>query len=165
MLKFITMLLLTAGAFAAGYYAGQRPVGSLQETVSDLSARLAISEKTIEDFRQSLKNLSQNALDATFGIERDLRRRQGLVEAKSQLVQAKADVLDRNFGDAAKKLAEAAATLEATAKGIKPDATTDVMLDMAGSLREARLEIATGKSAPVKKLDDVQRRMDQLLNK
>jgi len=150
MLKFIGVVLLVIGAFGAGYYFGQRPVGTLQQTVSDL--------------QQSLKDLSRNVLDTTLGIERDLRRRQGLVDAKSRLVQAKANVFDRNFGDAAKELAEAVDALEAAIKGIRPDDSTSAVRDLAGSLREVRLEIAMGKSVPLKKLDDLQHRMDQLLN-
>jgi len=150
MLKFIGVVLLVIGAFGAGYYFGQRPVGTLQQTVSDL--------------QQALKDLSRNVLDTTLGIERDLRRRQGLVDAKSRLVQAKANVFDRNFGDAAKELAEAVDALEAAIKGIRPDDSTSAVRDLAGSLREVRLEIAMGKSVPLKKLDDLQHRMDQLLN-
>jgi len=165
MRKFIVILLLLAIAFAAGYYAGQRPVGTLQETVSNLSQRLAISEETIGDVRQSLKKLSENALEATLGIERDLRLRKALVAAKSRLVQAKAYVLDRNYSDASNELGEAASALEETAKGIKPDASTQTILEVAGSLREARREVAMGKFVPLKKLDDMQRRVDQLLDK
>ncbi|MDH5626082.1 MAG: hypothetical protein OEY21_08245, partial [Nitrospira sp.] len=160
MRKFIVILLLLAIAFAAGYYAGQRPVGTLQETVSNLSQRLAISEETIGDVRQSLKKLSENALEATLGIERDLRLRKALVAAKSRLVQAKAYVLDRNYSDASNELGEAASALEETAKGIKPDASTQTILEVAGSLREARREVAMGKFVPLKKLDDMQRRVD-----
>jgi hypothetical protein len=163
MCKFIAVLIVVAGAFGAGYYVGQRPVGTLKKTLSDLSARVAISKETAGDFQQSLKTLSRNALD-TFGIERDLRRRQGLVEAKSRLVQAKADILDRNFGDAAQELDEAATALETAARGTKTDAPTDAVLGLSGSLRTLRLEVAAGKSASLKKLDDLQRRMDQLLN-
>lgn len=151
MLKFIGVVLLVIGAFGAGYYFGQRPVGTLQQTVSDL--------------QQSLKDLSRNVMDTTLGIERDLRRRQGLVDAKSRLVQAKANVFDRNFGDAAKDLAEAVDALEAAIKGIKSDDSTNAVRDLAGSLREIRLEIAMGKPVPLKKLDELQHRMDQLLNK
>jgi len=151
MLKFIGVLFLLAAAFATGYYFGQRPVGTLQQTVSDL--------------QQSMKELSRNVLDTTMGVERDLRRRQGLVEAKSRLVQAKAHVFERNFGDAAKELAEAVDALEAATKGVKSDEAGQAVRDLTGSLREARLEIAMGKSVPLKKLDDIQRRMDHLLNK
>ena len=116
MAKFIAILLLIACSFGAGYYVGQKPVGTLQATVSDLSKRLAISEETIEGFQQSVKKLSKDALDATMRIERDLRKRQGLLEAKSKLVQAKAGILDRNFPDAAKELADAVAALEPLAR-------------------------------------------------
>lgn len=150
MVKFLAVLLLLAGAFGAGYYLGQRPVGTLQRTVAEL--------------QQSLKDVSRNVLDTTLGIERDLRKRQGLVDAKSRLVQAKAHLVDRNFGDAAKELAEAVAAVEAAAKGVKSDTATNPLRDMAGSLREVKVEIVTGKQVSMKKLDELQQRMDQLLN-
>lgn len=150
MVKFLAVVLLLAGAFGAGYYLGQRPVGTLQRTVAEL--------------QQSLKDVSRNVLDTTLGIERDLRKRQGLVDAKSRLVQAKAHLVDRNFGDAAKELAEAVEAVEAAAKGVKSDTATNPLRDMAGSLREVKLEIVTGKQVSMKKLDELQQRMDQLLN-
>ena len=150
MVKFLAVVLLLVGAFGAGYYLGQRPVGTLQRTVAEL--------------QQSLKDMSRNVLDTTLGIERDLRRRQGLVDAKSRLVQAKAHLVDRNFGDAAKEMAEAIAAVEAATKGGKSDTATNALRDMAGSLREVKSEIVTGKQGSMKKLDELQQRMDQLLN-
>jgi hypothetical protein len=150
MVKFFAVVLLLVGAFGAGYYLGQRPVGTLQRTVAEL--------------QQSLKDMSRNVLDTTLGIERDLRRRQGLVDAKSRLVQAKAHLVDRNFGDAAKEMAEAIAAVEAATKGTKSDDATNALRDMAGSLREVKLEIVTGKQVSMKKLDELQQRMNQLLN-
>lgn len=149
MLKFIGLVIVISASFAAGYYFGQRPVGTLLQTVSDL--------------QQSLKDLSRNVLDTTTGIERDLRRRQGLVDAKSRLVQAKANVLEHNFGDAAKELGEAVEALEGATKGVKSD-DVNAVRDLTGSLREVRLDVARGKSVPLKKLDALQRRLDQLLN-
>ena len=151
MAKFFVVVVLLAGAFGAGYYLGQRPVGTLQRTVAEL--------------QQSLKDVSRNVLDTTLGIERDLRRRQGLVEAKSRLVQAKAHFTDRNFGDAAKELGAAVEAVEAITKGAKPDHSTNALRDMAGSLREAKLDMVTGKPMSLKKLDELQQRMDQLLSK
>ncbi|BFU89692.1 MAG: hypothetical protein NTAFB01_08790 [Nitrospira sp.] len=151
MVKFLVVVLLLVGAFGAGYYLGQRPVGTLQRTVAEL--------------QQSLKDVSRNVLDTTLGIERDLRRRQGLVDAKSRLVQAKAHLADRNFGDAAKELAEAVNAVETIIKGAKPDESANALKDMAGSLREAKVEIVTGKPVSLKQLDELQQRMDQLLNK
>lgn len=151
MVKFFGVLLLLFGAFGAGYYLGQRPVGTLQRTVAEL--------------QQSLKDLSRNVLDTTLGIERDLRRRQGLVEAKSRLVQTKAHMVDRNYGDAAKELTEAIDSVEAITKGAKADPMTNALRDLAGSLREVKLELAMGKSVTLKKLDELQLKMDQLLSK
>lgn len=151
MVKFISVVLLILAAFGSGYYFGQRPVGTLQQTVSDL--------------QQSIKDLSRNAFDTTMGIERDLRRRQGLIDAKSRLVQAKANVFERNFGEAAKELSEAVDALEAANKGGKSDEAGNALRELTASFREVRLEIAMGKSVPLKKLDEIQRKLDQLLNK
>ncbi len=150
-MKFFGVLLLLVGAFGAGYYLGQRPVGTLQRTVAEL--------------QQSLKDVSRNVLDTTLGIERDLRRRQGLVEAKSRLVQTKAHMVDRNYGAAAKELTEAIDSVEAITKGAKVDPMTNAVRDLAGSLREVKLELAMGKSVTLKKLDELQLKMDQLLSK
>ncbi|MDF0667746.1 MAG: hypothetical protein P0119_16975 [Nitrospira sp.] len=150
MIKFLVVVALLVGAFGAGYYLGQRPVGTLQRTVAEL--------------QQSLKDVSRDVLDTTRGIERDLRRRQGLVEAKSRLVQAKAHLTDRNFGDAAKELSEAINAVENITKGTKPDHSTKELQDMAGSLREVKSDIEMGKPVSLKKLDELQQKMDQLLN-
>ena len=151
MAKFLGIVLLLIGSFGAGYYLGQRPVGTLQRTVAEL--------------QQSLKDVSRNVLDTTMGIERDLRRRQGLVDAKSRLVQAKAHLADRNYGDAAKELGEAVDAVEGIIKGAKADDTTRALRELAGSLREVKMEVGTGKPVSLKKLDELQQRMDQLLNK
>jgi len=165
MYKLILTPLLMAGSFAGGYYLAQQPDGTVQATVSKLSDQVSRSEKLVGDVRQSIQTLSQSAFDTTVGIERDLRRRQGLVEAKSRLIQAKSNVLDRNFGDASRELAEAITVLEASTKDISKDPATDAVLDLARSLRETRLEVAMGKSVPMKKIDDLQRELDRLLNK
>jgi len=150
MLKFLTVLLLLVGAFGIGYYVGQRPVGTLQ--------------RTIDELQQSLKDVSRNVLDTTLGIERDLRRRQGLVDAKSRLVQTKAHLVERQYVDAAKELSQAIDTVEALTKGAKADPMTKALRDLAGSLQEVKLELGMGKAVTLKKLDALQVRMDQLLS-
>ena len=151
MWKFIAILVLTAASFGLGFYFGQRPVGTLQQTVSDL--------------QQSLKDTSRTIIDTTMGIERDLRRRQGLIDAKSRVVQAKSELLDKNLGDAAKQLDEAAETLEKTFKGAKPDESILALQSLTGTLREFRLELSMGKTVSIKKLDELQREVDRQLNK
>lgn len=91
MLKLLGWLVLLAAVFACGYYVGQRPIGELRKTVTDLS---------------------RNIMDTTLGLERTMRLRQGLVDGKAQLIEAKSELLDRNFGNAAKSLAEAVEQLE-----------------------------------------------------
>jgi len=151
MWKFIAALVLAAGSFALGFYFGQRPVGTLQQTVLDL--------------QQSLKTTSRDIFDTTMGIERDLRRRQGLIDTKSRVVQAKSELFDKNFGEAAKQLGEAADTLENATKGAKQDESILAARALTGTLREVRLELSMGKPVSIKKLDEIQREIDRQLNK
>ena len=151
MWKFIAVLALIAASFGLGYYFGQRPVGTLQQTVSDLQL--------------SLKDTSRNILDTTMGIEKDLRRRQGLLDTKSRVVQAKSELFDKNYGEAAKSLGEAAESLENVAKGAKQDESILAIRALTGTLREVRLELSMGRPVPLKKLDEIQREVDRQLNK
>jgi predicted KAP-like P-loop ATPase len=151
MWKFIAVLALVAASFGLGFYFGQRPVGTLQQTASDLQS--------------SLKDTSRNIIDTTMGIERDLRRRQGLLDAKSMVVQAKSELLDKNLGEAAKQLGEAVETLEKVTKGAKQDESILALRTLTGTLQEVRLELSMGKSMSIRKLDDIQREVDRQLNK
>ena len=151
MWKFVAALALIAASFGLGFYFGQRPVGTLQQTVSGLQL--------------SLKDTSRNILDTTMGIERDLRRRQGLLDTKSRLVQAKSELFDKNYGEAAKELGEASEMLENATKGAKQDESILAMRALTGTLREVRLELSMGKPVSLKKLDEIQREVDRQLNK
>ena len=151
MWKFIAVLVLIAASFGLGFYFGQRPAGTLQETAADL--------------QHSLKDTSRNIYDTTMGIERDLRRRQGLIDSKSRVVQAKSELFDKNFGETAKQLGEAAETLETVTKGAKQDESILALRALTGTLREARLELSMGKTVSMKTLDDIQREVDKQLNK
>jgi len=151
MWKFVAALALAAASFGLGFYFGQRPVGTLQQTISDL--------------QHSLKDTSRNILDTTMGIERDLRRRQGLIDTKSRVVQAKSELFDKNFGEAAKQLGEAAETLDNFTKGARQDESILAVRALAETLREARRELSMGKPVSIKKLDEIQREVDRQLNK
>ncbi len=151
MWKFIAALVLAAASFGLGFYFGQRPVGTLQQTVLDLE--------------HSLKNTSRDIFDTTMGIEKDLRRRQGLIDTKSRVVQAKSELFDKNFGEAARELGEAAETLENATKGAKQDESILAVRALTGTLREVRLELSMGRPVSMKKLDEIQREVDRQLNK
>lgn len=151
MWKFIAVLALIAASFGLGFYFGQRPVGTLQQTVSDL--------------QHSVKDTSRNILDTTMGIEKDLRRRQGLLDTKSRVVQAKSELFDKNYGEAAKALGEASEILENATKGAKQDESILAMRALTETLREVRLELSMGKPVSIKKLDEIEREVDWQLNK
>jgi hypothetical protein len=151
MRKFMGVLVLTLASFALGYYFGQRPVGTLQETVGDL--------------QRSLKDMSRNVVDTTMGIERDLRRRQALLDTKSRVVQAKSELVDKNYGEAAKQLAEGVNALESVLKGARPSDQTQAMRGLVGQLQEMRLELTMGKPVPIRKLTELQQNLDSELNK
>ena len=151
MWKFVAVFVLMVAAFGLGFYFGQRPVGTLQDTVVDL--------------RQSLKDMSRNVIDTTMGIEQDLRRRQALLDTKSKVVQSRSDLLDKNYGEAAKQLAEGVSELEAAIKKAKPDASTQAVREIIGTLQEMRLELSMGKPVPMKKLNELQQEIDRQLNK
>jgi len=151
MWKFIGALVLALGAFALGYYFGQRPVGTLQQTIGDLQL--------------SLKDMSRNVVDTTMGIERDLRRRQALLDTKSRVVQAKSELVDKNFGEAAKQLAEGVDALESAVKGAKPSDQTQAVRGFVGTLQEIRLELTMGKPVPIRRLTELQQNLDKELNR
>jgi hypothetical protein len=151
MWKFVAVLVLAAVSFGLGLYFGQRPVGTLPQTVSAL--------------QHSLKDTSRNIIDTTMGIERDLRRRQGLIEAKSRVVQAKSELFDKHLGEAAKQLGEASETLDNVTKGAKQDESILALRALTGTLQEVRLELSMGKPVSIKRLDEIQREVDRQLNK
>jgi hypothetical protein len=150
MKKFIGGLVIALASFALGYYFGQRPVGTLEQTVGNL--------------QHSLKDMSRNVVDTTMGIERDLRRRQALLDTKSRVVQAKSDLFDKNFGEAAKQLAEGVDALENALKGAKQNEQTQAVRGLVGTLQEIRLELTMGKPVPIRKLTEVQQNIDKELN-
>lgn len=151
MWKVIGALVLAIGGFALGNHFGQRPEGTLQQTIGD--------------FQHSFKDVSRNVVDTTMGIERDLRRRQALLDTKSRVVQAKSELVDKNYGEAAKQLAEAVDALENAIKGAKPSDQTQATRRLTGELQEIRLELTMGKPVAIRKLTDVQQDLDRELNK
>ena len=144
MLRFIGLLMLLALSFGFGYLWGKQPANNLEQTVRDFS---------------------RNVVDTTLGIERDLHRRQSLVDAKSNVVQAKADIYNKNTADAAKELADALNSLELVTRGGKQVDPNASVKELAGKIRELRLELSLGKKVPATKLDDIQKELDLLLRK
>lgn len=137
--------MLLALSFGLGYLWGKQPANNLEQTV---------------------RNFSRNVVDTTLGIERDLHRRQRLVDAKSSVVQAKADLYNKNTTDATKELALALESLELIARGNGRQADPNTQIkELAGKIKEFRLELSMGKKFSATKLDDIQKELDLLLRK
>jgi len=151
MWKFVGAFVIAAAAFGLGFYFGQRPVGTLEQRVGE--------------FQQSVKQVSRNVIDTTMGIEQDLRRRQALLDTKAKVVQCKSDLFDKNYGEAAKQLAEGVSILEAAVKTAKPNESIQAVRQMIGALQEMRLELSMGKPVAMKKLSELQEEIDRQLNK
>ena len=144
MLRFLGMIVLLVGAFALGYAWGKRPLADLEHTV---------------------RELSRNVVDTTIGVERDLRRRQGLIDAKARVVQAKSDLFNKNTATAAKELAEAIDSLESATQGSKSIDPNVQTRELAGKLRQIRLDVSQGKKGTTGRLDEIQKELDALLNR
>lgn len=149
MIKVVVMLVVLGTAFGLGYFVGQRPISELNNTIDTLKSQLA--------------NLSRNVVDTTLGIPGNLRARQGLLDAKSRLIQAKSDLLDRNYGKAAKELAEAADSLDKAGQAERDNARTVTFKALAGKTREAKLELSMGRTLSRARLDEIQKEVDGYL--
>jgi hypothetical protein len=139
MLKFLGLVVLLGGAFVLGYYIGQRSTADLEKIAMDLS---------------------RYVLKTTTGFERGLKARQGLADIKAQIIQAKSELFDRNYGNAAKTLGELVGNLEL----IRETGTrgqTDITALIA-KVRSAQQELHSGKMVARTRLDEIQKEVDAL---
>ncbi len=154
MLKFLGGLVLLTTVFGLGYYIGQRPVSELKLTISSL--------------KDTIASLTRNVLDSTLGLEQNFRWRQSLVDAKAKMIQAKAEILDRNFGNAAKEVAEAVAEMEKAAQSDRSDPTdrhAQALKILIAKSKAVQLDLTMGKAEARKKLNEILREVDGLLAK
>ncbi|MBM4121968.1 MAG: hypothetical protein FJ249_05180 [Nitrospira sp.] len=142
MFKLLGWLILFVAGFTAGYYAGQNPVEELQRSVSDLT---------------------RSVLDVSTGLQRTVRLRHGLVDGKAHVVEAKAELLDKNYGNAATALAQAIESLERASAVERETRGTQKVRPLLEKVREVHLELSMGRPIPRTKLDDIQKELDALL--
>jgi hypothetical protein len=148
MIKFVGMLVVLGTAFGLGYFVGQLPISEKNSTIY---------------LKSQIANLLRNVVDTTLGIPGNLRSRQGLLDAKSRLIQAKSDLLDRNYGNASKELAEAADLLDQAGQAERDSGRTATLKAMAGKAREVKLELTMGRTVPRARLDEIQKEVDGYL--
>lgn len=141
MLKFLGFLVVVGLAFGAGLYVGQQGP---------------------ENVLHKAKQLGADVVAKTSSVERNLAVRTGIVNAKERLVQAKSELLDKNYGRAAAGLDEAAQALN-TAK----DSAVD---DLRGSLEKTLAKVSAMKTDAQAlkpglqaKVDELVKELDQIL--
>src|SRR3990167_6760415 len=117
MLKFLGFLMVVGLAFGLGLYVGQ---------------------KGPENVLHKAKQLGADVVARTSSVERSLAVRTGIVNAKERLVQAKSDLLDKNYGKAVSGMEEASQALTKAR-----DSAGD---DLRGSLEKALEKVAAVKT-------------------
>ena len=153
-MKILGVTVLLGGVFLLGYYTGQRPA-EVRKAVKELSSEMV----------DTTKDLSRNVIDTTHGLERALRYRQGVVDAKERLLEARSDLNDKNFGDAAKELAEAVTHLEqAGLTGEEGDKAAKAKT-LAAKIKDVERDLSKGKTVSREKMGEIQKELDSLLQK
>ena len=143
MLKFLGFLLVLGLAFGLGVYVGQ---------------------KGPENVLHKARQLGADVVAKTSSVERSLAVRTGIVNAKERLVQAKSELLDKNYGKAVSGLEEASQSITKAR-----EAAGD---DLRGSLEKTlekvsavKAEAQALKPALQTKVDDLVKELDQMLAK
>ena len=154
MLKLLGVTILLGGVFLLGYYTGQRPA-EVKKAVKELSS----------DVVDTTKDLSREVIDTSQTLERVLRYRQGVVDAKEQLLEARTDLDDKNYGDAAKELAKAVAHLEEAGLAGEESGKSAKAKALAARIKAVEGELSQGKTVSREKMSEIQREMDSLLEK
>jgi hypothetical protein len=144
MLKLLGWLVLLSAVFGLGFYVGRHPMGELKRTVEELTRSIR---------------------DTTLGVERSMRLRQGLVDAKGQVIQAKSDLIDRNFGNAANSLTHAIEHLEQASGAERDGGGAQKIRPLIAQVKEIQLELSLGKAVKRTRLDEIQKELDVLLAK
>jgi len=154
MLKILGVTVLLGGVFLLGYYTGQRPA-EVRKAVKELSSEMV----------DTTKDLSRNVIDTTQGLERALRYRQGVVDAKERLLEARSDLNDKNFGDAAKELAEAVTHLEQAGLTGEEGGKAAKAKTLAAKIKDVEGDLSKGKTVSREKMGEIQKELDSLLQK
>lgn len=141
MLKFLGFLMVVGLAFGVGVYVGRQGP---------------------EDVLHKAKQLGAEVVAKTSTVERSLTLRTSLVNAKERLVQAKSDLLDKNYGKAAAGLDEAAQAL-AKAKDSAGDDLQGVLEKTLGKVAAMKTDAQALKLNVQTKVDELVKELDQML--
>ncbi len=143
MLKFMGFLMVVGLAFGLGMYVGRQGP---------------------ENVLHKAKQLGVEVVAKTNTVERSLTLRASLVNAKERLVQAKSDLLDKNYGKAVAGLDEAAQAL-AKAKDSAGDDLRGTVEKTRGKVAVVKADAQALKQNLQTKVDELVKELDQMLAK
>ncbi len=114
-----------------------------------------VGQKGPENVLHKAKQFGADVVAKTSSVERSLALRTGIVNAKERLVQAKSELLDKNYGRAATGLDEAAQALNAA-----KDSAGD---DLRGSLEKTLAKVSAMKTDAQALKPGLQAKVDELM--
>lgn len=141
MLKFLAMLVLVGVAFVCGLYVGRQGP---------------------EVVLKKAQQIGDVVVSRTSSLERDVTVRFHLVNAKERLIQAKSDLLDKNYGKAEEGLREVQSDLS-RAKAAAGEDLKGKLEGLAGRVSEVMAEAQAMKPGVPAKLEKVVRELDASL--
>lgn len=143
MLKLLGFLMVVGLAFGLGVYVGQ---------------------KGPENVLHKAKQLGADVVARTSSVERSLAVRTGIVNAKERMVQAKSELLDKNYGKAVSGLEEASQAL-AKARDVAGEDLQEKLRKVAEKLSGVKTEAQALKTGLHSRVDELVKDLDQLLEK
>ena len=143
MLKFLGFLVIVGVTFVVGYQMGR-------------DGPDAIVKKA--------KELGTEVMTRATALERTTSLRTSLVNAKEHLVQAKADLLDKNYGKVVESLQETEKALE-QAKTSAGDELRSRLNALTKKVSDLEAEAKALKPGVMTKLNEAVREVDTLLNR
>lgn len=143
--KLILYVIILLLIFGSGYYIGSKKVGLVEERLSKMKSSMEVK---------------------ILGLEKELskaRVKVKLVEVKDKLLQARTDVMEKNFGnagkqiDAAKEAVEkvAASSDDDTKKTLKP--INDALIEIKADIDKLNLKVTL-------KIDDLKKEIDRIVS-
>jgi len=130
--------------FWAGFFVGQQPPGEVKHT---------------------LRTMSEDMVERALGLDKNrLILQREFLEAKSRMVQGKADILDGQYDEAAEEMDHALDHLKNTVTSEDGTDSSPITDRIMAKILEIKNALASGGVIPREMLDDVQKGLDNLLD-
>ncbi len=87
------------------------------------------------------------------------------MDAKERLLEARSDLNEKNFGDAARELAEAVTHLEQAGLAGEEGGEAAKAKALAAKIKDVEKDLSKGKTVGREKMGEIQKELDSLLQK